>query len=63
MREKEAFMQKETQMEIIVDYYKVLGNHSLNERFSKEGDRVYAFPIRMFGLFLKVREKMLYKPE
>lgn len=37
-------MQKDTQMEIIADYYKVLGNHSLNERFSKEGDRVYTFP-------------------
>lgn len=37
-------MQKDTQMEIIADYYKVLGNNSLNERFSKEGDRVYTFP-------------------
>ena len=37
-------MQKDTQMDIIADYYMALGDYSPNEKYSESNSRVYTLP-------------------
>ena len=37
-------MQKDTQMDIIADYYMALGDYSLNKKYSESNGRVYTSP-------------------
>ncbi len=41
---KRRIMQKDTQMDIIADYYMALGKYSPNEKYSESNSRVYTSP-------------------
>lgn len=50
-------MQKDTQMDIIADYYMVLGKYSQNEKYSESNVRVYTSPENDCWLVLERKEE------
>jgi len=55
-------MQKDTQMDIIAEYYMVLGEYTPNERYSESGVRVYVKQIEAVRLSVSGRSQILFTP-